>query len=225
MRKVLISFALSLFMLAGVIGTLPEAKAVPARDFVVTTAVITAPVTVQPTQQYVITATGFQANERAELYFQKVGEAAPGIKLTPPNTTADGTGQLVFTATIPDRFPQGAAWIRAKNVSGSLNQTATTTLNPYLKLDTASGAIGSPLSGRGLSFAASEVYTVTFTDDATGAASADCVGGGATEQETLQVATTTNIGSFVFNSSVPDVPPGTYKVVAVGAISQICVID
>jgi hypothetical protein len=223
MKRLFLSLALGLFMLLGTIGSLPEAKAGPAYQFELTTAAITGPVTLVPEQTVLVTATGFAPNERAAIYFQPAGTAAPGNRRTAVNETANVNGQLAITVTIPSGSPQGSVTMRAINAAGTVSSTYAATLNPLVKLSAARGAAGTRINVQGLSFATSEAFTVTFTNVATGTVGQDCIGSGHTVSRTLQSGSSTNsIGGFSFEATIPSVAAGTYQVVAVGTTSAVC---
>jgi hypothetical protein len=224
-KKLLFTMLVALALVSGALVSLPGVtQAQPAYDFEVTSPAITGPVTIQPFQAFVVTATGFSPGESGEIYLQRSGQAAPGTRLTAANATANGSGALTHTVTLPSNIPYGSVYLRARNAQLSVNAIYTATVNPAIVLSISSGAPGSAVTIRGFGFAASEAYTVTFVSEVDDTRiTAGCVATTTTVTEVLKVGSTTSAtGGFSFNTTVPSVDPDTYKIVAVGHTSAVC---
>jgi hypothetical protein len=157
--------------------------------------------------------TGFVSGEQVELLINDI-RLAWG--------RADAGGQYTDTVKIPARIPFGDVTVKAKG-KGTNEGSYTAALNPGLSPSTDQGGVGTPLIVYGHAFSVTEVYTVTFVD-AYNVGEPDCIDAGATVSETLGTGTTTSVGSFKLDTTVPDVVSGTYYVVAVGENSATCAV-
>lgn len=160
----------------------------------------------------VMTATGFASGERV---FLSIG----GVRVL--NGTANGSGTITGTVTIPNTLGYNAAIaIAAVNNTGTTEATDTAGLDPGLSVSPASGQAGADMTISGWGFTTSEVVTLTFAS-VPSLTAASCVSGGVTSA--LGTATATRIGSIRLESSFPAITAGTYYVVAKGASSAQCV--
>lgn len=216
MKRLLLPIGLAAFLVALLLaGVTFLGETAPARaDFTLTTPAVTGTIKVyQPNQLYVLTATGYAPNDQVDITFN-------GTRLF--NGVADGSGQLTNTAKIPV-VPFGSSYIvQAKN-QNNVVATYTASISPFLLTGSGQGSPGSPLRIEGVGFAMGERVTVTFRSVIT------CTG---TEEDpdtadtniSLGVVTTTNVGTFRINTTVPVTGAGTYYVGALGQSSNYCTV-
>jgi len=212
MKKLLISLVLAVVLIAGALGVLPQGsegvlfpQAVHAQ-FTVTTAALSDLTTVLPAQNYAITASGFISGEQVEFLMN-------GTRLD--RLAANSTGEVTATVKIPSQVPGGTVTFTVKNADSTTQASDSATLAPGLVVGSASGSAGAPLKVQGFAFAVSEAYTVTFTNGYTSTGS--CVESGSSVSTTLGTGTSSRLGSFSLNTTVPAVVTGTYRIVAKGA--------
>jgi len=203
MKKLLVSLVLAVALIAGVLGLLPQGT---QAQFEVTTAGLTDLTTVLPAQNYVITSTGFISGEQVEFLINNTRLA---------RVAADSSGVSTATVKIPAEIPGGTVTFKVKNADSTTQATDSATLSPGLVVGSASGSAGAPLKVQGFAFAISEAYTVTFTNGYT--STGTCVVAGSSVSTTLGTGTSSRLGSFSLNTTVPAVATGTYRIVAKGA--------
>ena len=160
-----------------------------------------------------ISATGFAATESVLLSVDGV-EVAQG--------TTNGSGIFSSTFTVPKLVDYNAtAVLRAQNTDGSTVATGSAAINPGLSVTPPTGASGAAIQVQGYAFAATQGYTITFTDvpdlDAT-----DCISTGAAVEEVLGTGTTSRVGSLLLDTTVPVITAGTYYIVGVDASAGVC---
>lgn len=208
-KRIFLVVLLAVILAVATFGLLPHAK---ADGIVVTSAALTASAsTVYPSQNYVLTATGFVAGEPVEFLASNT-RLATGV--------ADGSGQVTATVKIPSEFVKQTLALKARNAGGITQVTTTVTLDPGLVVSVSAGSGGAPLQVQGFAFSAGEAFTATFVTSYTN--SGTCILSGSAVSTTLGTGTTSKLGSFSVNAAIPNVPAGQYYVVAVGASSATC---
>jgi len=98
------------------------------------------------------------------------------------------------------------------------------TLNPVLLVSSGQGSAGAAIRVQGFGFDAVESYTVTFTS-AYSTSQATCITPGAVVSTTLVTGTTSTVGSFNSNATIPSVADGTYYLAGVGQSSAVCAVN
>lgn len=214
-KRILLPILIALVMVAGVVGLFHRSDEAKADFTVVSPGLTLQSATIYPSQNYVLTATGFSPSERVEL-------AINGVRLA--YGVANGSGQYTSTVKIPTTLTQGSVTFRAKNDSGIAITTTTATLNPVLLVSSDQGSSGAAIRVQGFGFDAVESYTVTFTSDYN-ASESTCIEPGAVVSTTLVTGTTSTVGSFNSNATIPDVADGTYYLTGRGQSSAVCVVN
>ncbi len=193
-------FALAI-MIAALVALSPIAGVANAQEITVTVPSITGTTTIQPSQNYTLTASGFGANETVELLFDNtrlsIGQA-------------DGSGGYAAGVKIPGNVPDGNYSLKAK--AGNVEASYTADLDPILSTSISQGGVGNTMVIDGAGWAASEVVTLTFQDVIT------CNGSGSTN-ESLGTATAARTGQVHKSSTIPSVNAGSYYVCGTGATS------
>lgn len=210
-KRFLLPVFVAILLVAGVFGLFyrQEVKA----DFTVTSpGIAISSTTVYPSQNYLMTATGFSPAENVEL-------AINGIRLA--YGVANGSGQYTSSVKIPTNIPKGTVTFRAKNDSSQAITTTTGTLNPVLIVSTSRGSAGAAVKVQGFGFSVTEAFTVGFTSNYDAAVST-CFEAGGAVSTTLTTGTTSVVGSFNANATVPNVANGTYYFTGRGASSATC---
>ena len=216
LQKLIVTITIAVLLAAGAYATLPagDVSAKPEADFTVTAPEITGTTTLYPSQNYVLTATGYGAGELVELLIN-------GTRLS--RGAANGSGQYTATVKIPNTIPYTTNVTMKSRGATGVEATYTAAIKPGLVLSVVRGAAGNSFPVQGFSFGRGETYTVTFVS-AYDLEDSDCIDDEAVVSTTLKTGTTTQIGSFSFVATVPSVPAGTYYVVAVGSSSAVCTV-
>jgi hypothetical protein len=203
-RGIIAFMTLALVVLAMSVVPSTRASLATAATTGTSASIVASPTSGRVSTTVAVTGSNFGGGEAVNVYWDSTSTKAR----TATTTTASGT----FTANF--RVPQaisGMHTIIATDAAGGAPATAPFLVKPKLTLKPTSGTAGvTQVMASGYGFGAKDTITVHWAK----------VTGTALGNQTTTNSLGTFTGASAITFAVPAVPPGTYKVYAVGQLSK-----